>query len=84
MTIGVRTIPKKRQYQNKEKTEFFYGYKIHTIVEIKSELPISIIVEKANHHHSKFLDLFLCMQNSGSRLDLNQNILQIQQWMLHG
>ncbi len=52
--IGVRTIPKKRQYQNKEKIEFFYGYKIHTIVEVKSELPISIIVEKANRHDSKF------------------------------
>ncbi len=52
--IGVRTIPKKRQHKNKEKTKFFHGYKIHTIVEVETELPISIIVDKANHHESTF------------------------------
>ena len=52
--IGVRTIPKKRQHKNKEKTEFFHEYKIHTIVEVEIELPISIIVEKANHYDSTF------------------------------
>ena len=56
--IGVRTIPKKRQHKNKEKTEFFHGYKIHTVVEVETELPISIIIDKANHHDSTFFRPF--------------------------
>ena len=32
---GVMTIPKKQQQNSNEKTEFFFGYKIHTIVEVE-------------------------------------------------
>jgi hypothetical protein len=45
--ISVRTIPKKQQQNSKKNTEFFFGYKIHTIVEVKTELLITITVEQA-------------------------------------
>jgi hypothetical protein len=55
---GVRTIPKNRQ-QTKEHVEYFFGYKIHMIAEVKEEIPIGISIEPGNTHDVKlFQKLF--------------------------
>ena len=77
-------MPKKRQQNGKEKTEFFFGYRIHTIVEVKTELLIVITVEQANHHDSKFFRTLFMHAKERLTFGFGANALQIQQWMLQG
>ena len=57
--LGVRTVPKKRQKYTKEKVEYFFGYKIHMIADLKREIPISFYIAPADRHEKKtFLGLF--------------------------
>lgn len=63
-TKGVRTIPKKRQY-DEEKVEFFFGYKVHMIAELEHEIPLGITIEPANKHEkTMFRKLFQFVNNS--------------------
>ncbi len=57
---GVRTIPKKRQLRNKEGkmewVEFFFGYKLHVIIDVETEAPISFTIEPGNRHDKVFFE----------------------------
>lgn len=56
---GVRTIPKKRQIDDEEKVEPFFGYKIHMIADVTSEIPIAFYFAPGNMHDKRaFLRLF--------------------------
>jgi hypothetical protein len=49
---GVRTIPKKRQ-RGKEKTEYFFGYKLHLNADAERETPLVAAIEPRNKHDSR-------------------------------
>jgi Transposase DDE domain. len=49
---GVRTIPKKRQRVN-EKTEYFFGYKLHLNADAEREIPLVAAIEPGNKHDSR-------------------------------
>ena len=49
---GVRTIPKKRQ-RRKEKTEYFFGYKLHLNADAEKEMPLVPAIEPGNKHDSR-------------------------------
>jgi len=56
--VGYRTPSKREQQTLKSKAKaFFFGYKIHTIVEVTHELPIAFIIAPANSHDSKFFKI---------------------------
>lgn len=57
--FGVRTIPKKRQFNTNEKVEFFFGYKLHMISDADGEVPLAIDIVGGNRHDKKmFAKLF--------------------------
>ena len=50
------------------KEEYVYGYKIHTAVDVNSELPVTLSVTKANVHDSKeFTKLYQNIKNYKTR-----------------
>jgi hypothetical protein len=49
---GVRTIPKKRQ-NDEEKTEPFFGYKLHSAVDANTDNPLAFFIRPANRHDKR-------------------------------
>lgn len=56
---GKRTIPKKRQSNEKEKTEYFFGYKLHAGVDAITDNPIAFYIRPANRHDKKLFGTIL-------------------------
>jgi len=56
---GKRTVPKKRQSNVKEKTEWFYGYKLHAGVDANTDNPIAFYIRPANRHDKKLFGTIL-------------------------
>jgi hypothetical protein len=72
---GKRTIPKKRQSNEKGKTEYFFGYKLHAGVDANTDNPIAFYIRPANRHDKKLFGTILTQIKENFRIGFKAKYL---------
>jgi len=70
---GHRTPSKKEQIESNVKKSFVFGYKLHAIVDVKTEMPIAVKIAPANRHDKTFFNRLYSITKDRFNIHLNYN-----------